>query len=111
MQKRRPKRREGTTTQAGGDNLLRPLTTLELGYHHIWALMVCLAGTTLLSIRCIIIFYSLKHAYYYPITYPVAQTSDRYYYIVKTANSTKVSRTNRVCSKLIFFTYPATRLA
>ena len=34
MQKRRPKRREGTATQAGGDNLLRPLTTLELGYLH-----------------------------------------------------------------------------
>ena len=29
MQKRRPKRREGTATQAGGENLLRPLTTLD----------------------------------------------------------------------------------
>ena len=27
-------RREGTATQAGGDDLLRPLTTLELGYLH-----------------------------------------------------------------------------
>ena len=31
MQKTWPKRREGAATQAGGDNLLRPLTTLELG--------------------------------------------------------------------------------
>ena len=29
-------RREGTATQAGGDNLLRPLTTLELGYLDTW---------------------------------------------------------------------------
>ena len=31
MQKTWPKRREGAATQASGDNLLRPLTTLELG--------------------------------------------------------------------------------
>ena len=31
MQKTWPKQREGAATQAGGDNLLRPPTTLELG--------------------------------------------------------------------------------
>ena len=34
MQKTWPKRRRGAATQASGDNLLRPLTALELGYHH-----------------------------------------------------------------------------
>ena len=31
MQVTRPERREVAANQAGGDNLLRPLTTLELG--------------------------------------------------------------------------------
>ena len=36
MQKTLPKRREGAATHAGGDNLLRPLTTLELGQPSHW---------------------------------------------------------------------------
>ena len=34
IQKRLPKQIQGAASQASGDNLLRPLTTLELRYHH-----------------------------------------------------------------------------